>query len=122
MECTLATLITCFSWSNLYLDATTDFIRDRDPRHVESVYGESLYVFPVNGNESFLQRNMIREISRNEREIESPYGRMSLGYEVDLRNVRIDVSAFYQESLAVSDRAEVGASVRVRWFPFGGVR
>lgn len=125
MECALATVqafISCFSLSNLYLDATTDFIRDRDPRFVESFYGESLYVMPANGNQPFLQRNMIREISRNEREIESPYGRMSLGYEVDLRNVRIDVSAFYQESLAASDRAEVGASVRVRWFPFGGRR
>lgn len=125
MECALATVqafISCFSLSNLYLDATTDFIREREPRFVESFYGESLYVFPSGGGDSFLQRNAIREISRNERDIQSPYGRFSLGYEVDLRSVRIDVSAFYQESLAVSDRAEVGASVRVRWFPFGGRR
>jgi hypothetical protein len=122
MECTLAALIACFSWSGLYLDATTDFIRDRDPRYVESFYGENLYVMPANGNDPFLQRNMIREIGRNEREIESPYGRVSLGYEANLSNVRIDVSAFYQESMAVTDRGEVGASVRVRWFPFGGRR
>lgn len=77
---------------------------------------------PANGNEPFLQRNMIREISRNERDIESPYGRVSLGYEADLRSVRVDVSAFYQESLAVSDRGEVGGSVSVRWFPLGGRR
>ena len=122
MECTLAALLACFSWSNLYLDATTDFIRDRDARYVESFYGEPLYVLPVNGSEPYLQRNMIREISRTEREIDSPYGRASLGYEVDISNWRIDVSAFYQESLAVSDRGEVGGSVRVRWFPFGGRR
>lgn len=122
MECALATLIGCFSWSGLYLDATTDFIRDRDPKFVESFYGEPLYVMPANGNEPFLQRNMIREISRNERDIESPYGRVSLGYEADLRSVRVDVSAFYQESLAVSDRGEVGGSVSVRWFPLGGRR
>lgn len=122
MECTFAALIACFSWSNLYLDATTDFIRERGPRYVESFYGESLYVTPANGAEPFLQRNMIREIGRNERYIESPYGRLSLGYEANIRNWRIDVSAFYQESTAVSDRAEVGGSVRVRWFLFGGRR
>jgi hypothetical protein len=122
MECTLAALIACFSWSGLYLDAGADFIRDRDPQYVESFYGEDLYVMPANGNEPFLQRNMIREIGRTEREIESHYGRLSLGYEANIRNWRIDVSAFYQESSAVSDRGERGASVSVRWFPFGGRR
>jgi hypothetical protein len=118
MECTLATLIACFSWSNLYLDTATDFIKDREPRFTESFYGEMLRVMPVDGSESFLERNMVREINRNEREIFSPYGRASLGYEMDMHSLRIDVSAFYQESLAVSDRGEVGASVKVRWFPF----
>jgi hypothetical protein len=118
MECSLATLIACFSWSNLYLDTTTDFIRDREPRVVESFYGESLYVMPVSGGEPFLERNMIRELDTTERHINSPYGRAALGYELDLRSIRLDVSAFYQESLAVSDRGEVGASIKVRWFPF----
>lgn len=118
MECSLATLIACFSWSNLYFDASTDFIRDREPRFTESYYGESLYVMPANGNEPFLQRNAIREIGRTEREIDSPYGRAALGYELDLSSMRIDVSAFYQESLAATDRGEVGASIKVKWFPF----
>lgn len=118
MECSLAALIACFSWSNLYLDTTTDFIRDKEPRFVESVYGESLYVMPVNGSEPFLQRNMIREFDSTERQINSPYGRAALGYELDLRSLRIDVAAFYQESLTVTDRGEVGASIKVKWFPF----
>lgn len=122
MDCTLATLIACFSWSNLYLNAGADYIRDREPRYIESFYGEPLYVLPANGDDPYLQRNMIREISRNERVIESPYGRLSLGYEANIRNWRIDVSAFYQESTAVNDRGEKGASVNVRWFPFGGRR
>lgn len=118
MECSLAALIACFSWSNLYLDASTDFIREREPQYLESFYGEDLYVMPANGSEPFLQRNIIREISRNDREIHSPYGRASLGYELDVRSLRIDVAAFYQESLSIKDRGEVGASVKVRWFPF----
>lgn len=117
MECSLAALIACFSWSNLYLDASTDFIRDREPRFTEAYYGESLYVLPTSG-EPFLQRNMVREINRNERDIDGPYGRAALGYELDLRAWRIDVSAFYQESLSITDRGEVGASVKVKWFPF----
>lgn len=118
MECSLAALIACFSWSHLYLDTTTDFVRDREPRFTESFYGEPLYVMPANGNEPFLQRNIIREINRNEREIQSPYGRASLGYEIDLHDWRIDVSAFYQESLSTTDRGETGASIKVKWFPF----
>jgi len=95
-----------------------DFIQEREPRFTESFYGEDLRILREDGGESYLQRNMVREINRNEREIFSPYGRASLGYELDMRSLRIDVSAFYQESLAVSDRGEVGASFKVRWFPF----
>lgn len=118
MECSLAALIACFSWSNLYLDSNMDFIHEREPRFTESFYGEMVRVLPAEGGESFLERHMIREINRNEREVFSPYGRASLGYELDARSWRIDVSAFYQESLAVSDRGEVGASLKVRYFPF----
>ena len=118
MECSLAALIACFSWGNLYLDTNTDFIQERQPRFTESFYGEDVRVLRGGDGESFLERHMIREISRNEREVFSPYGRASLGYELDMRSLRIDVSAFYQESLAVSDRGEVGASFKVRWFPF----
>lgn len=118
MECSLSALVLCFSWSNLYLDSTTDFIHDREPRFTESYYGETLRIMREDGSESFLQRNMVREINRNEREIFSLYGRASLGYELDMRTLRIDVSAFYQESLAIADRGEIGASLKVRWFPF----
>lgn len=118
MECSLAALVACFSWSNLYLETNTDFIHERTPRFTESFYGEDLRVLRADGGESYLQRNMIREINRNEREVFSPYGRAALGYELDLRSFRFDFSAFYQESLAISDRGEVGASLKMRWFLF----
>jgi hypothetical protein len=116
MECTLATLIACFSWSNLYIDTTAEYIEQRDRRYAESFYGETLHVFGSNGE--FIQRNLVREIDSIEREISSPYLRASIGYELDANYVRIDLSAFYQESAKASDRGEVGAALRVRFFPF----
>lgn len=118
MECSFSFLVACFSWANLYVDTSTDFIDSRRPQFTESYYGETLHVMHDYDSEQYIQRNMVREINRTEREIFSPYGRASLGYELDMRSIRIDVSAFYQESLAVSDRGEVGASLKVRWFPF----
>lgn len=118
MECTFLSLIACFSWSGLYLDATTEYIDSRDRRYTESYYGESLNVFNAGTGQEYLQRNVVRELSSPEREVSNPYGRASLGYEIDIRSLRIDVSAFYQESLKTSDRGEAGASLKVRWFPF----
>jgi hypothetical protein len=122
VDCTLATLIACFSWSNLYLDVGADFIKDRGRSYSESSYGESLYVLPANGNEPFLQRNMIRQIDSIERDVFNPYVRPALGYEIDMRAVKLDFSVFYQESARVSDRGEYGASIRLRLHPFGGSR
>jgi hypothetical protein len=122
MECTITALIACFSWSGLYLDTSADFIKDRGRPYTEQFYGESLYVMPANGNEPFLQRNMIREIDSIERDVFNPYVRGSLGYEIDIHVVKLDFSVFYQESARVSDRGEYGASIRLRVHPFRGSR
>lgn len=122
MECTLATLIACFSWSGLYLDVGADFIKDRDRQYTESFYGEPLYVLPENGGEPYLQRNMVREIDSSERDVFNPYIRPALGYEIDAGAVKLDFSVFYQESARVSDRGEYGASIRLRVHPFGRSR
>jgi hypothetical protein len=122
MECTLAALIACFSWSNLYVDVGADFIKDRDRQYTESFYGETFYVMPTNGNEPFLERHVIRQIDSIEREVFSPYIRPALGYEIDAGRMKLDFSVFYQESARVSDRGEYGASIRLRVHPFGGRR
>jgi len=116
MDCSLAALIACFNWSNLYLDTTAEYIEQRSRQYTDSFYGETFHVF--DGNGEFIQRNLVREIDSVEREISNPYLRASLGYELDANYVRIDLSAFYQESATVSDRGEVGAALRVRFFPF----
>lgn len=117
MECSIAVLIACFSWSNLYLDVTTEVIDQPERRFTDTYYGESLYVMPINGTEPFLQKNVIREFDSADRLVSNPYVRPAIGYEIDTHNFRIDLSAFYQESARISDKGEVGAALRVRWFP-----
>lgn len=117
MECTLATLIACFSWSGLYLDFATEIVEQPNRQFTDTYYGETLYVMPENGSDPFLQRNVVREFDSSSRRVRNPYIRPSIGYEIDARSVRIDVSGFYQESARISDKGEFGAALRFRWFP-----
>lgn len=117
--CSLAALITCFSWAHLYLETDVEMIRQPDRTFVDTYYGETLHVLPADGGPDYIQKNVIREMDSSNRAIHNPYAGLSLGYEVNIDNVRIDLSGFYRESARISDEPEIGAAFRVRWFPFG---
>lgn len=117
MDCTLAALIACFSWSGLYLDTSAQYINSNDRHYVETL-GESLRVFNVDTGESFTERHFIHQLDSPYREIDNPYVTFALGYELNFSRVRIDASVFRQESAAMRDDAETGVSLKVRWFPF----
>ena len=117
MGCSLAALALCFSWSNLYLGADAQFIDQPDRTFADRYYGETFYVMPANGTDPFIEKHVIREFDSSSRKVNNPYAGVSLGYEMDFRTVRINLSGFYRESARISDKGEKGASLNVQWFP-----
>lgn len=117
MDCTIAALIACFSWSGLYLDTSAQYLESNDRRYTESFYGDTLFVMPENGNDPYIQRTAVRQLDSPSRRIDNPYVTLALGYEINFSQVRVDASLFRQESVS-SDDAENGVSLKVRWFPF----
>lgn len=116
MDCTIAALIACFSWSGLYLDSSAQYIESKDRHYTES-YGDMLFVMPVSGGSPYLSQTVTRKLDSPSRIIDNPYVTLSLGYEINFSQVRVDASLFRQESVS-SDDAENGVSLKVRWFPF----
>lgn len=108
MECTLAALIACFSWSNLYLDADLTYLDARIPRyeyHVQTI------------QHSWGQEN-IGNWALNHRP-QNPYNRVAIGYEVQFRSVTVSLEGWHLSSVKDdNDKGMNAVSLRARWFPF----
>lgn len=118
-SCTLAALITCFSWSGLYLETNAEVIRQPDRTFVDTYYGETLHVMQADGGPDYIEKHVIREMDSSNRAVHNPYVGLSLGYEFNVENFRVDLQGFYRESARIADEPEIGAALRVRWFLFG---
>ena len=92
MECSLAALLACFSWSNLYIDTSL----------------------------SYLDVKQIYEVDHVERsEYVSPYGGLAIGFSLPIQDVTFSLEASHISSIATShDRGINQVSLRARWFPF----
>jgi hypothetical protein len=94
MECTLAFFLSCFSWSNLYLDG--GFIYD-DISYVE--------INPTTLEVASAPRN--------------PFGRAAIGYEMRFKGLTLSLEASHVSSLNTNaDRGVNAISVQARWYPF----
>ena len=108
MECTLLTIIACFSWSNLYVDGglsyqDSDFPRQEWRTQVNHLPGAT---------ETVTQLETVDEPY-------NPYGRGALGYEVRFRSVTIAAEAFYSGSFNENGaRGVKGVGLKARWYPF----
>jgi len=92
--CSLASLIACFSISNLYLDSALVY---EDVTYVE--------INPVTMERVAAPRN--------------PLGRAAIGYQISFRSFDVAVEASHQSSLITSaDRGVNSISLRARWYPF----
>lgn len=110
MECTLAALIACFSWSGLYLDnqvSWTDrtvpfhYWRDISPPPRADGVRETAYLSSI-GNES-----------------QNPYLRNALGFQLSFKKIDVSLEAFHESSMSDdNDRGVNGLSIQARWFPF----
>lgn len=100
MECTLATLIACFSWSGLFVDTGIAY-QDKGEQW-------SGYFHPTD-KEPYKTANWRH----------NPYGRFGLGYEIQFRTVRWSIEAIHVSSIATNeDRGVNSIGISARWFPF----
>lgn len=96
MECTLATLIACFSWSGLYVDTA---ISAQDAGIAFDVYDGRQWSF--------------RDTSQN------PYGVFAIGYSISFKSIDLALEASHRSSFALEDDKGVNAvTLRMRWHPF----
>jgi hypothetical protein len=113
MECTLATLIACFSWSGLYVETgvqAQDF-------HPTRYYSETT-ISPVMSNAGVTNqmtglRNYEDQLGGN------PYGRFAIGYDVEIGRLAWSLELLHVSSLVSNKDFGVNSvSLNVRWRPF----
>lgn len=107
MDCSLAALIACFSWSGLYIDGDLSYLDADVPRREWF----SQIVQLDWGTESIIQT---RENTRPS----NPYGRLAIGYQVEFRSVTFALEGWHMSSTVDGDRGFNAVSLRARWFPF----
>lgn len=109
MECTLAALIACFSWSNLYIDAQVSYQDTAVPHH----YWKDI---------SPPQNSSVREtafVSTIGNESQNPYMRNAIGYQLRFKYVDLSAEVFHDSSMASEkDRGVNGFGIKARWYPF----
>jgi hypothetical protein len=101
MECTLAALVACFSWSGFYVDAG---IQAQD-------HGETWIYATYDGD----RLNSTKKVDWQS----NPYGRFGLGYEINFKSLTWRVEASHTSSLTENRDGGINTlSVSARWFPF----
>jgi hypothetical protein len=112
MECTLATLIACFNLSGFYIDSGLMYL---DSGVQEQTIEHTNWTI-INGTDYATDRKtevIAHHSARN------PYGRLSLGYEVNLNSVSFRLEAGHWSSLSTTrDRGINAVSLSARWHPF----
>ena len=106
--CSLFALIACFSWNNLYLDGGLQY-QDADVQrtgHFTTVNHDGNAVETVITPFSYIAD-------------ENPYGRLSLGYQIEFRSVTMALEISHISSLETNaDRGVNTIGLRARWYPF----
>lgn len=109
MECTLATLVACFSWSGFYVDSGLSWQDTGMPR--------TDYQAVVYRRDDGFQYEIYDETVVYDRK--NPYGSIGLGYEIEFHRLRISLDIAHQSSLATGrDDGRNYARLGFRWFPF----
>lgn len=109
MECSLAALIACFSWSNLYIDAQISYQDRAVPYH------EWVNISPP-PRDGIVETSYRSTISY---ENENPYMRNAIGFKLPFRAIDVSLEAFHDSSMSSDkDRGVNGVALRAQWFPF----
>lgn len=116
MECTLAALIACFSWSNLYVDGGVLY---QDAGMYHEVIVDNSATVVVDGKVSSTSRHQVWQYDRPA----NPYGRLSLGHEWRFAHVSWRLYASHVSSLASGDDRGINSiGISAQWHPFGRSR
>lgn len=107
--CSLFSLIACFSWSNLYLDAHVDML-DMPTYSYSWEIVDTKYPWGV---ERVWQPNEVRKYA-------NPYGGYGIGFEIPMRNasISLEVSHMLSSMDSGKDKGINAVSLRFRWHPF----
>ena len=111
MECTIAALIACFSWSGVYLDSGLSF------QDIGTPYQEwrtHVNHTPSGAIETVTQLETLDDPF-------NPYGWVALGYQLDFRTWTIELSGRYGNASLDEDspgKAIKSLNLGVRWYPF----
>lgn len=109
MECSLAALIACFSWSNLYIDAQVSYQDRAVPYH----YWKDVSPPPHDG---IVETSYVSTISN---ENENPYLRNAIGLQLSFKAIDVSLEAFHDSSMSSDkDRGVNGLAIKAKWFPF----
>lgn len=112
MECSLAALIACFSWSNLYIDGGVLY-QDGGEHFTTNYVASAIVVDGDHVSQMDAREAYASNVAQN------PYGRLSLGYQIDFRNTSWRLEASHISSVATSkDRGINSIAISARWFPF----
>jgi hypothetical protein len=110
MECSLAALALCFSWSNLYVDAQISYQDRSVPYHEWAYMGSAV------ARSGLVESTWLSKISY---ENENPYMRNAIGFRLPFRAVDITAEVFHDSSISsTKDRGVNGFALRAQWFPF----
>lgn len=113
MDCTLAALVACFSWANLYIDTGLSYA-DSGVERSETI---SRPISIQLGNLVDVDTERVTYRQWNDRR--NPYGTLSLGYEIEFRHVSWRLELSHVSSLDTGDdRGTNTASLFMRWRPF----
>lgn len=111
--CSLTALLACFSMSGFYVDAS---IIHSNKGAAIVVYDEAAFDTVIKG----MPITVIYPLARIEENPRNPYGRISVGYDLQLSKslaMRLDYS--HESSLATNaDRGEERITVGLTWRPF----
>lgn len=114
MECTLATLIACFGWSSLYLDAGAGYTEGGSYR-VDSYEFEFDYRNVSSGvhESGGFQTRAKTELGGFR------YGRATLGYEINVSNVRLSLDGSIARNIDSGRNGTMKSiGLSARWFLF----
>lgn len=110
MECSIAALIACFSWSNLYIDAQVSYQDRAVPYHEWAYMGTSV------SQDGLVESTWLSKISS---ENENPYLRNAIGIKLPFRSIDVSAEIFHDSSMSSDrDRGVNGVALRAQWFPF----
>lgn len=114
MDCSLAVLIACFSWANVYVDSGLSVQDSGVYQHFNHAVTDQY----LNDSGDWIAQTT-RRTAWGDHSAANPYGRLALGYEMNFGSLSVRMEASHTSSLRTeSDRGLNALTLSARWYPF----